>query len=138
MDDRLNNIHPIRVFDPIYELVSKKGLLTSDLNTKVEAVNSQEQVSTVFKSAFTRLTEYKSVNLDPTVLAYALRSTLLSIFPDSSVPILSPELVENQVISGMNLNASSGYPKYQKKRLLISEIKRLVSAMRSGSLNVSG
>jgi len=136
VDDRLNNLHPVRVFDPIADLADAKGLITvSALKKEIEKVNSPQYQDTIFKEAFERLTTSKSINLNPGHLAKALRSTLLSAFPVSTLPEHKVMTNTDEVISALNLSASSGYPRFVKKRLLVSDIRKVVSQLTSAKID---
>lgn len=136
----MNNILPLTIFEPMLDLFDKAGILTRDVARKaIDDVNSVDFVNSQLSDAQQRLIQTCSFRPSPGTLALAINSTLRSAFPTSSVPEIQPATLE-QLKSTLNLQASSGYPLYKKKKFLISDIENMFSRQHTDldkSLNAS-
>jgi len=132
VDTRLNNIHPLRFSNLVLRLISEKGLLTvDDMNQQMIAVNDEKNIDEVFSSAKERMTTEKKVSTKSAALSQAILSTLKSAFPNASIPKLDIVKSWDEMKSLINWNASSGFPKYVKKRYLEKEIKHIFDLFHS-------
>jgi hypothetical protein len=136
VEHRLNNVHPVRLFETAARVVFRSGLLKeNEVKTALQAVNSKQAVDEVFSAAAERISKFQDVRLDPSTVALASKQVYQSAFPSGHNPV-SPIATAEGLLSRLNLNASSGYPDYRKKKLMRSNIIKLFKNIKSGTDDV--
>jgi len=72
-----------------------------------------------------QISSFKRINLNPTMLRFAISESLKSAFPSSSLPVFDCIAKRAEATSAINMNASAGYPTMLKKKHLKSEIYQM-------------
>jgi hypothetical protein len=133
---RLNNVHPVRLFETTARVVFCSGLLKdNEVKTALQAVNLKQTVDVVSSTAAGHILKKQDVRLDPSTVALASKQVYQSTFLTGCSPV-SPIATAEGLLSRLNLNVSSRYPDYRKEKLMRSNIIKLFKNIKSDTDDV--